>query len=80
MTEDELQSFAELLYKQAADEAQAAADGDVDRQTRVANGLMEKPSYSPWWALPESVRQSWVTAARLADEQAEVNGALLGGI
>ena len=80
MTEDELPLYAERLYEQAAEQAQAAADGDVDRQMRVANGLMDKPSYSPWWALPPLVQQSWIDMARQLAEQVEVHDALLGGI
>ena len=74
---DELTAFAEFLYKTATDQAQKAADCDADRQTRVINGLIEKPTYSPWWALPQEVRELWFKAAKLADEQAEVNDALL---
>ena len=79
MTEDELQVYAEFLYRSAAEQAQKAADNDVDRQNRVLNGLMEKPTYSPWWALPQEVREMWFRAAKLADEQAEVNDALMSG-
>ena len=76
---NELTAFAEFLYKTAADQAQKAADDNVDTQTRVANGLIEKPTYSPWWALPQEVRELWFSAAKLAAEQAEVNDALLTG-
>ena len=80
MDQDELEAFAEFLYKRAADQAQLEADNDVDRQTLVLNGLMEKPTYSPWWAIPETVKEMWRHMAVHLEQQAEVNDALLGSV
>jgi hypothetical protein len=57
MTEDELQSFAELLYKQAADEAAGGRpNGDVDAPDIGGERNLMEAGYSPGGALPESVR------------------------
>ena len=80
MTEDELLVYAESLYEIAANQAQLEADDDVDRQIRVANGLLEKPAYSSWSALPQYVKGMWLTLARQLSETAEVHDAILGGV
>ena len=79
MDQEELEAYAEFLYKKAANQAQLEADDDVERQTLVLNGLMEKPTYSPWWAIPELAKEMWRHMAVHLEQQAEVNDALLSG-
>ena len=80
MTQDELQVYAESLYETAAAQAQLAADNDIDRQIRVTNGLLERPTYAPWSAIPEVAREMWRHMAVRLEQQAEVHDALIGGI
>jgi hypothetical protein len=64
ITDAEVEAYAQELYDQSARAAQVDADTDPNRQTLVAQGLLNQPHYPLWVELTAHPKLLWLAHAR----------------